>query len=575
MYILGISCFYHDSAATLIKSGKIICASQEERFTRIKNDQSFPQQSIEFCLDFANITLDDVDHVVFYDKPFLKFERIMETYLSYAPRGLRSFLKSMPIWLKEKLFTKTLIKKKLKALDRGTLKSLLFTEHHQSHAASAFYPSPFQEAMILCLDGVGEWKTTTSWKGKRNKLEPLQSIDFPHSLGLLYSAFTYYCGFKVNNGEYKLMGLAPYGEPKYIQTIEENLIDIKHDGSFHLNMDYFNYCHGLTMTNEKFHQLFGAPPRQPESDMPQIYKDVAQSIQKVFEKVIGLMVSHLHKSYGGENLCLAGGVALNCVANGKILKEGPYKNIWIQPAAGDAGGSLGAALACWYQFLNNERNQQQDAMEASLLGPEYTIEEFDRFITEKNIKNNPALQLLDFSREQLLDEVTKELEQEKVIGVFQGRTEFGPRALGNRSIIADPRSPHMQKTLNLKIKKRESFRPFAPIVIKEEAETYFDLAVESPYMLLVGQTKVDNLPSITHVDGSARVQTISRDDKRFMAQLLNRFHQKTGSPVLINTSFNVRGEPIVNSPWDAFQCFLNTEMDSLLLGPYLIRKVQS
>jgi len=583
IYILGISAFYHDSAACLLRDGAIVAAAQEERFTRKKHDASFPQQAIEYCLKEAGITMKDVTYVAFYEKPFLKFERLLLTYLSFAPRGLVSFLKAMPVWLKEKIFIKSFIQEQLNFDGE-----IIFPEHHESHAASAFFPSPFEQAAIITFDGVGEW-TTTSWgTGKGNKIELLNEIQFPHSLGLLYSAFTYYIGFRVNSGEYKLMGLAPYGEPKYADLIREKLVDIKNDGSFHLNMDYFNYCVGLTMTNDRFHRLFGRPPRKPETAVTQKDMDIAASIQKVTEEIMLKTARHVHDVTGLENLCLAGGVALNCVGNGKILKQGPFKNIWIQPAAGDAGGALGAALITWYQHLNNLRTTNgRDVQKGSLLGPD----------VDADIKVLSEAQgwVYEFLTDELLPRrIAGLLNDEKVIGLCQGRMEFGPRALGSRSIIADARSERMQSILNLKVKFRESFRPFAPAVLAEKLQEYFDMAMESPYMLLVADVKEEKrlegpameglfgieklkikrscIPAVTHVDYSARVQTVDEQRNPLFYRIIKEFDALTGCPVVINTSFNIRGEPIVCSAQDAYRCFMCTDMDFLLIGHYLFER---
>jgi carbamoyltransferase len=585
IYILGISAFYHDSAACLIHNGRIVAAAQEERFTRKKHDESFPTQAAQYCLDEAGITVADLTHVAFYDKPFLKFERLLLTYLNYAPLGIQSFLKAMPVWLKDKLFLRELIAEKL-----GYNGEILFTEHHESHASSAFYPSPFEKAAVLTLDGVGEWATTSYGRGEGNRLELEAEIDFPHSLGLLYSAFTYYIGFRVNSGEYKLMGLAPYGEPRYVDRIKKHLIDIKDDGSFRLNMKYFNYCVGLTMTTSKFHQLFDGPPRKAETEITQRHMDIARSIQVVTEEIMVKMANHLHAVTGEENLCLAGGVALNCVGNGKILKQSRFKNIWIQPAAGDAGGALGAALYVWYRYLDNPRQPDgiHDSQYGSYLGPDFSDEDIGHFIRESGL---PAIRLTE---EELAERAAKILAEENVVGCFHGRMEFGPRALGARSILGDPRSEKMQTQLNLKIKFRESFRPFAPSVLREKVSEYFDMDSESPYMLLVApvaekrinpdsrqaraqglerlKVKRSELPAITHVDYSARVQTVSQDRNPFYYRLLQEFEKQTGCPVLINTSFNIRGEPIVCAPEDAYRCFMCTDMDYLILGNYLLWK---
>jgi len=586
MYILGISAFYHDSAACLIRDGEIIAAAQEERFTRKKHDFSFPTNAINFCLNFAKISIGDIEIVAFYDEPFLKFERILETYLTYAPIGIKSFLKAMPLWIKEKLWMKELIKK-----DLGYEGKILFPEHHESHAASAFYPSPFQEAALLTMDGVGEWTTTSYGIGNGNKIEFQADIKFPHSLGLLYSAFTYYTGFKVNSGEYKVMGLAPYGEPKYKQLIYDHLIDVKEDGSFKMNMEYFNYCAGLTMTNKRFDRLFGGPPRKPETKLTQRDMDLARSLQDVTEEIVMKMGNHVYKETGLKNLALAGGVALNCVANGKLLGEGPFENIWIQPAAGDAGGAIGAALVAWYGYLGNERKTdgESDVQKGSYLGPEYSVEEIEAFANE----NNYSVKKLD--DEELVNKVSELIANEKVIGWFQGRMEFGPRALGSRSIIGDARSLEMQSKMNLKIKFRESFRPFAPSVLREMVSEYFDVDVDSPYMLLVADVRKErrkemseaekklfgidklnvkrsDIPAITHVDYSARLQTVHRETNPLYYKLIKKFSEQTGYGIIINTSFNVRGEPIVCTPEDAYRCFMRTDMDYLVMGNYLFDK---
>ncbi|RKY42856.1 MAG: hypothetical protein DRP85_01465 [Candidatus Makaraimicrobium thalassicum] len=584
-YILGISAFYHDAAAALVSGGEIIAAAQEERFTRKKHDPSFPQRAIEYCLREADIDTRDIDVVAFYDKPFIKFERLLETYLAYAPFGSRSFISAMPPWIKQKLFIKEYIRKTLG--HRGTI---IFPEHHHSHAASAFYPSPFEEAAILTIDGVGEWATASLGKGTGNKIELYDEIRFPHSLGLLYSAFTYYCGFKANSGEYKLMGLAPYGEPEYVDAILENLIDLKKDGSFKLNLKYFNYCAGLTMTNRRFHRLFGGLPRKPESALEQRHMDLAKSVQVVTEMVIMNMAGHVHDRTAAENFCLAGGVALNCVANGKVLREGPFKNVWIQPASSDAGGALGAALIAWHEYLGQKRhvNGSTDGQKASLLGPSFSDEEI-----EKGLKQN-AIPHERLRREDLSRVVSDLLAEEKVIGWFQGRMEFGPRALGARSILGDPRSGKMQSIINRKIKFRESFRPFAPSVLLERAKEYFDLDGESPYMLIVSPVKEEKrkspgdgkdpkgldklkikrseVPAITHVDYSARVQTVKGEDNPLYYDMIRRFREDHGCPLVINTSFNVRGEPIVCTPDDAYRCFMRTDMDYLVMGSFLIDK---
>tara|TARA_B100000131_G_scaffold304054_1_gene328686 strand:+ start:1900 stop:3738 length:1839 start_codon:yes stop_codon:yes gene_type:complete len=591
--ILGISAFYHDSAAALIENGKIVVAVQEERFTRIKHDSSYPFYSIENILDFAKIKISEIDHIVFFEKPFLKFERLLETFVGFAPQGFKQFSKAMPIWLREKLFQKKLLLESLKRHDPNYNfnSKIYFSEHHLSHAASAFYPSPFEEALILTADGVGEWATTTVAIGKKNKIEMEKEIHFPHSLGLLYSAFTYYTGFKVNSGEYKLMGLAPYGTPKYANIIKENLIDIKSDGSFRLNMDYFDFATGLKMTNEKFNNLFGKNPRKPETDkIESFHMDLASSIQKVTEEIMINLVKSLKKEYQFENLCLAGGVALNCVANGKIHKENIFKNIWIQPASGDAGGSLGAALAFWYDELNNKRIiDKNDSMNGSYLGPEFPDNEI-----EKHLKNVGAVYEKK-SYEEMIEIVANELKDNRAIGWFQGRMEFGPRALGSRSIIANPKSEQMQKELNLKVKFRESFRPFAPAVLREDLNKYFKINTQSPYMLLVSEIKEElkiemnekdkklfgieklnikrsSIPSVTHVDYTARIQTVERNTNKPFYDLIKKFKDITGCSVLINTSFNVRGEPIVCTPSDSFKCLMGTNLDLLVCNNFLIYK---
>jgi carbamoyltransferase len=593
--ILGISAYYHDSAAALLQDGEIVAAAQQERFTRKKHDARFPAEAIRFCLEAAALRLTDVDRVVFYDKPLIKFERLLETYLSYAPNGFRSFIAAMPIWLKEKLYLKATLKRELAALGAckaNQLPPLLFAGHHQSHAASAFFFSPFERAAVLCLDGVGEWATTSTWIGKGNSLDPLWEIDFPHSLGLLYSAFTYFTGFKVNSGEYKLMGLAPYGQPKYVDVIREKLIDLKDDGTFRLDMQYFNYCTGLTMTNARFDELFDGPPRKAESKLTQREMDIAASIQVVTEDVVLRLARTLHAETGEENLCLAGGVALNCVANGRVLREGPYKNIWIQPAAGDAGGAIGAAAVIWHNYDKQPRHTNgngHDRMRGSFLGPKFTPAQIRAELDAMGARYT----VLDEAR--LLEKVAQLLEEENVIGWFQGRMEFGPRALGARSIIGDPRSAKMQSVMNLKIKYRESFRPFAPSVLWDRVSDYFELDSESPYMLIVApvrenlriplteeqkrlfgieklKLKRSELPAITHVDYSARVQTVHEDTNPRYYNLLKTFEQRTGCGVLVNTSFNVRGEPIVCTPTDAYRCFMRTEMDYLVVEDFLIDK---
>ncbi|OGN29990.1 MAG: hypothetical protein A3A33_01555 [Candidatus Yanofskybacteria bacterium RIFCSPLOWO2_01_FULL_49_25] len=565
MNILGISCFYHDSAACLIKDGHIVAAAQEERFTRKKHDERFPIKAIEYCLKEGGITIDQVDILTFYDKPFLKFERLLETYLSYAPRGLRSFLLAMPVWLKEKLWVPSVIKKEI-----GYKGKIIFAEHHQSHAASAFYPSPFQEAAILTIDGVGEWATASYGIGKDKGMKIEAEIHFPHSLGLLYSAFTYYTGFKVNSGEYKVMGLAPYGKPIYVGRIYKYLVDLKEDGSFRLNMEYFNYAQGLTMTNNKFHQLFGGPPRKPESKLTQREMDIARSIQDVTEEIMLRLARYVHQQTGQKNLCLAGGVALNCVANGRILREGPFEDIWIQPAAGDAGGALGAALFVWHQELNNARSADgiHDTQCGSYLGPSYTNTEVKHFLDMEGISYR------ELQDSELFNETAGLLAQQKVIGWFSGRMEFGPRALGNRSIIGDARDPNMQKNMNLKIKFRESFRPFAPSVLAEYAPKYFDIDRPTPYMLLTASVKKKIIPAVTHIDNSARPQTVHAETNPRFHNLLEAFRKKTDCPVIVNTSFNVRGEPIVCTPEDAYRCFMRTDMDYLVLENFLIDKTK-
>lgn len=593
MHVLGISAFYHDSAACILKDGKIIAAAQEERFTRKKHDYHFPRQSIQFCLQRAGIAVTDIDYVSFYEKPRLKFDRLLKTYLMYAPRGLGSFVTSMPLWLKEKLWMGSEIRKEL-----GYQGPLICPEHHQSHAASAFYPSPFERAAVLTMDGVGEWATLSYGVGNGNRLKIDSEIRFPHSLGLLYSAFTYYTGFKVNSGEYKLMGLAPYGDPTYVDTIYSHLIDVKEDGSFRLNMDYFNYCTGFTMTNSRFHQLFGREPRKPESEISQLDMDLARSIQVVTEEIILRIGRHVHRVTGEENLCLAGGVALNCVANGRLYREGPFERIWIQPAAGDAGGALGAALYVWHHELGKERRPQvgADRQSGSYLGTEYGEDEIEKFLEEKNAVFSKITEL------ELGPRVAEAVAGGNVVGWFNGRMEFGPRALGSRSILGDPRSAEMQSVMNLKIKFRESFRPFAPSILAESAKDWFDLdGVEkrsdfsSPYMLIVGHVKKDKLgpgsnsasqahgferlkqvnseiPAVTHVDNSARIQTVHEETNPAFYRVLRAFEELTGCPIIINTSFNVRGEPIVESPEDAYRCFMRTEMDYLVLGSFLLSK---
>ena len=590
--ILGISAYYHDSAAALVVDGQIVAAAQEERFTRKKHDADFPAMAIKYCLEEAGISLDEVDHVVFYDKPLIKFERLLETYLSYAPKGFRSFLASMPIWLKDKLFLKATLKRELgkMASDEKIVPPLLFSAHHKSHAASAFYPSPHDKAAVLCLDGVGEWATSSVWLGDGSSLTPQWELNFPHSLGLLYSAFTYYTGFKVNSGEYKLMGLAPYGEPLYVDLILDNLLDVKEDGSFRLDMTYFNYATGLTMTNTKFDKLFGGPPREPESEISQREMDLARSIQVVTEEVVLKIARNVHKELGADYLCLAGGVALNCVSNGRILREGPFKDIWIQPAAGDAGGALGAALSVWYEYLENSRTASAgDDMNGAYLGPRAQAGDIKAYLDETGAHYE------ELSASALMPRLAELLSHENVLGWFQGRMEFGPRSLGGRSIIGDPRSQKMQSIMNLKIKYRESFRPFAPAVKAERVSEWFEIDRRSPYMLLVAPVKKEKcrtmtseqqqlfgieklniprseLPSITHVDYSARIQTVHQETNPRFHKLLDEFEDATGCPVLVNTSFNVRGEPIVCSPEDAYRCFMRTEMDYLVLENFLLSK---
>jgi carbamoyltransferase len=594
--ILGISAFYHDSAACLLRDGQIMAAAQEERFSRKKHDPRFPKQAVQYCLNEGNIGVEDLEYIVFYDKPLVKFERLLETYLAFAPRGIRSFTAAMPVWLKEKLLLKKLLKTEFlelaKGLSEANLPPLLFTEHHESHAASAFYPSPFEKAAILCVDGVGEWATTTAWVGEGQKIRPLWDIHFPHSLGLLYSAFTYFTGFRVNSGEYKVMGLAPYGEPRYVKEIYEHLIDLKPDGTFWLNMDFFNYCTGLTMTNGRFDRLFGGAPRKPEAPLTQREMDLARSIQDVTEEVMIRLARTLQSETEMENLCMAGGVALNCVANGRILRECSYKNIWIQPAAGDAGGALGAALAGWHLYKNQPRtlSPSMDEMQGSYLGPSFSNETVEEFL------NKVQAPFLHLSEDAIYDRIADDLAAEKVVGWFQGRMEFGPRALGARSIIGDARSSKMQSVMNLKIKYRESFRPFAPSVLRERVSDYFDLDTDSPYMLLVApvvehrrtplseaqkalwgidllNVPKSDIPAATHVDYSARIQTVHAETNPRYHKLIKAFEAKTGCGVIVNTSFNVRGEPIVCTPQDAYRCFMRTEMDVLVLENCVLNKV--
>ena len=582
-HILGISAFYHDSAAALVTDGKIIAAAQEERFTRIKHDYNFPQNAVDYCLKEAGLSYADLDVVVFYDKPFLKFERLLETYLAYAPAGFSSFSKAMPLWLRQKLFTP-------REIDRGLNNEydgpIYFTQHHESHAASAFFPSPFEEAAFICFDGVGEWASTTWGIGKGNEITIKKQIEFPHSLGLLYSAFTYYTGFKVNSGEYKVMGLAPYGEPKYADLILEHVMDLKEDGSFHLDQSYFNYCAGLTMTSKKFHDLFGGPPRKAESRVTQREMDLARSVQVVTEKVMMKIAEHVHAETGLKNLCLAGGCALNCVANGKILRDGPFENIWIQPAAGDAGGALGAALFAWHQILGNERSLiMPDSQYGSYLGPANSMDDITGYLDSVN-----AVYKVYDTEEELCEAVAGLLADEKIVGHCAGRMEFGPRALGARSILGDPRSTSMQRIMNVKIKFRESFRPFAPSCLEDVANDFFEIEQHqtSPYMLLVAPVKEErrkpmteeeqklfgieklniirsDVPSITHVDYSARMQTVNKETNPRYYNIINRFKDKTGYGVVVNTSFNIRGEPIVNTPENAYKCFMFTDMDALVL----------
>ena len=593
-HILGLSAYYHDSAAALVCDGKIIAAAQEERFTRKKHDAGFPTEAIRYCLAEAQLNFDAIDQVVFYDKPLVKFERLLETYIATTPRGFPSFLAAMPIWLKEKLYLKTVIRRELAAIgecEKKALPSLLFAEHHQSHAASAFFPSPFPEAAVLCMDGVGEWATTTVWHGKDNRVHPLWQIDFPHSLGLLYSAFTYFTGFKVNSGEYKLMGLAPYGVPRYTELILDNLIDVKPDGTFRLAMEYFDYATGLRMTNDRFSELFRRGPRAPESPLTQDEMDIAASIQVVTEDIVLRLAQTIHAETGLKNLCLAGGVALNCVANGRLLREGPFEGLWIQPAAGDAGGALGCALATWHEYLDQPRDcNERDAMQGAYLGPAFTDAE-----AQESLEDIGAV-YTTLQASELYASVAELLAKGNVVGWFQGRMEFGPRALGARSIIGDPRNIEMQSVMNLKIKYRESFRPFAPAVLAERIADYFEQTEDSPYMLLVAnvremlrkQVSVEDdqlfgidklnvlrseLPAITHIDYSARIQSVHKETNPQFHALLSAFDQLTGCGVLVNTSFNVRGEPIVCTPLDAYRCFMRTEMDSLVIGNMVFAKI--
>jgi carbamoyltransferase len=593
MRVLGISAFYHDSAAALIEDGRLVGAAQEERFTRKKHDSGFPQNAVQYCLDEAGIKLADVDYVAFYDKPFLKFERLLETYLAYAPRGFQSFRMAMPLWLKEKLFQKTLLRDEMKRWqpDFDWHNRLLFGEHHQSHAASAFFPSPYEEAAVLCMDGVGEWATTSLAWGQGNKLEMLKEIHFPHSLGLLYSAFTYYTGFKVNSGEYKVMGLAPYGEPKFKDKILEHIVDLKEDGTFRLDQKYFDYCTGLRMTNEKFGELFGGQARKPEELLTQHHMDLAASVQAVTEEIVIRLARSVKKETGARNICLAGGVALNCVANGKLLRENLYDGIWVQPAAGDAGGAVGAAFAAYHGYLGQGRklNGSLDGMAGSYLGPEFSDAEVEKRLAAAGAR------FTRLTRDQIIEQTAQALADEKAVGWMQGRMEFGPRSLGARSILGDARSPTMQKTLNLKVKYRESFRPFAPAVLREDVDKYFDIKTDSPYMLMVAPVNEDrrramseaetalfgidklnvprsDIPAVTHVDYSARIQTVHRETNPAFHDLLSAFKAKTGCSVVVNTSFNVRGEPIVCTPEDAFRCFMGSEIEVLVVGNCFLRK---
>lgn len=586
MNILGISAYYHDSAACLVKDGEVLSAAQEERFTRKKHDHRFPAAAVDFCLRHAGISAEDIDFIAFYDKPLLKFERLLETYIDYAPSGIRSFLMSMPLWLREKLWIREQTAKK--ANYKG---KVLFTEHHESHAASAFFPSPFESAAVLTMDGVGEWATSSYGYGRGNELHLLGELHFPHSLGLLYSAFTYYTGFKVNSGEYKVMGLAPYGEPRYVQRILDELIDLREDGSLRLNMKYFSFAHGLTMTNAAFDHLFEGPPRTAEGILTQREMDLARSVQEVTELAMMRMAKHVHRETGERNLCLAGGVALNCVGNGRVLREGPFENVWIQPAAGDAGGALGAALSVWYQYLGNQRHPQSggDAMKGAYLGPSFNNAEIKAFLETTGANYRRV------ERSELAEYVAGLLADEKIVGWFQGRMEFGPRALGARSILGDPRSPRMQSQMNLKIKFRESFRPFAPSVLRGRVSDYFEMDCESPYMLLVapirqhlrrqmtdeeqelfGIEKLNavrsTIPAVTHVDYSARVQTVGPDENPIYYDTILAFERLTGCPIVVNTSFNVRGEPIVCTPQEAYTCFMRTEMDCLVIEDYVLTK---
>ena len=590
--ILGISAYYHDSAAAVLVDGNIISAAQEERFSRRKHDPRFPEQAIRFCLDQAGLSISDLDAVTYYEKPLLTFERLLETYIGASPRGGRSFVAAMQTWLKEKLFLKRTIQQKLQTMagDGQAIPPLLFSEHHLSHAAAAFFPSPFASSAVLCMDGVGEWATTSAWMGTGNEIKPIWELSFPHSLGLLYSAFTFYCGFKVNSGEYKLMGLAPYGEPKYVETIKNNLIDIKNDGTFRLNLKFFKFHRGFRMTSQRFHALFGQPPRDPESDLKPFHMDLAASIQVVTEDIVLALARSLQEETGAKNLCLAGGVALNCVANGRLLREGPFNNIWIQPASGDAGSALGAALVTWHQHFNQTRTpNSRDAMHGTYLGPAFSNQDICNYLESQNIPFQSQ------NDEQLFNSVATLLDEGKVVGWFNGRMEFGPRSLGARSILGDPRNQDMQSVMNLKIKYRESFRPFAPAVLADHVQNQFELDQSSPYMLIVAPVKKElctpmtqeqdqlfgidklnvprsSLPAVTHVDYSARVQTVHAETNPRFHGLLSAFHARTGCPTLVNTSFNVRGEPIVCTPEDAYRCFMRTEMDVLVLENQILLK---
>ena len=590
--ILGISAYYHDSAAAVLVDGNIISAAQEERFSRRKHDPRFPEQAIRFCLDQAGLSISDLDAVTYYEKPLLTFERLLETYIGASPRGGRSFVAAMQTWLKEKLFLKRTIQQKLQTMagDGQAIPQLLFSEHHLSHAAAAFFPSPFASSAVLCMDGVGEWATTSAWMGTGNEIKPIWELSFPHSLGLLYSAFTFYCGFKVNSGEYKLMGLAPYGEPKYVETIKNNLIDIKNDGTFRLNLKFFKFHRGFRMTSQRFHALFGQPPRDPESDLKPFHMDLAASIQVVTEDIVLALARSLQEETGAKNLCLAGGVALNCVANGRLLREGPFNNIWIQPASGDAGSALGAALVTWHQHFNQTRTPSpRDAMHGTYLGPAFSNQDICSYLESQNIPFQSQ------NDEQLFNSVATLLDEGKVVGWFNGRMEFGPRSLGARSILGDPRNQDMQSVMNLKIKYRESFRPFAPAVLADHVQNQFELDQSSPYMLIVAPVKKElctpmtqeqdqlfgidklnvprsSLPAVTHVDYSARVQTVHAETNPRFHGLLSAFHARTGCPTLVNTSFNVRGEPIVCTPEDAYRCFMRTEMDVLVLENQILLK---